>query len=96
MAQLVECAWTVDAAVAVHMAQRFSGPEVREALCALVLERTPECTSVPEAVQYLLTEANIAANVPQLQLLPQWRNCAAKDALRVLLGRFGGHVLVTR
>ncbi len=91
----VEVAWEVSPDLAVHMGSRFSSPAVKETLELLVLERTEEVINVPEAVRYLLTEQNVLNDVPQLKWLIKWRQCAATDALRVLLGRFGGHPFVT-
>lgn len=91
----VEVAWEVSPDLAVHMGSRFCSPLVKQTLERLVLERTEEAVAVPEAVRYLLTEENVLKDVPQLKWLMRWRNCAASDALRVLLSRFGGHPFVT-
>lgn len=92
---MVEVAWSVNPEIAVHMRSRFPIPEVEAVLRRLVLAKTQEVTHIPEAVKYLLTEENVQQDIPQLKWLLYWTKCNARDALRVLLGRFGGHPFVT-
>lgn len=64
-------------------------------LCA-VLAHTEEALRVPDALQYLLTEANVTTDVPQLKFLSRWEHPPIREALRVLTPRFGSNPAVVR
>eukprot|EP00741_Cyanophora_paradoxa_P019401 tig00021127_g18729.t1 len=92
--EMLRTAWQASPRLAVHLALRFPSAPLRPELEGLIKARPDLVTSVPEAIPFLVTEANVAANIPQLRQLVYWTRCPLTTALAFLGKTFQGNALV--
>ena len=81
---LMAVAWATLPRLAVQLAIRFPAATLRRQVEAYVRANAAVLVGVPEAVPFLVTEANVRANLPALRLLVSWAPCDAGMAVSLL------------
>ncbi|KAI9142279.1 hypothetical protein BKA69DRAFT_1069366 [Paraphysoderma sedebokerense] len=92
--QHVRTAWDLSPALAVHLFTRFNVDAIKSELQTLVLQRTKEAMSCPEAVQFLVTEENITKDAPELKYLPTWSPIPPIQAINYFSPAYKSHPVV--
>ncbi|RXK35906.1 phosphatidylinositol 4-kinase [Tremella mesenterica] len=92
--KLVNKAWRMSPAMAVHMGERFKHLTVQNELVRLVRSNPKSVMNVPEALHYLLGDRLDSGVQAALQWLPLWAEVPPVTALMYFQPRFGNHPLI--
>ncbi|KAG2388084.1 hypothetical protein C9374_000934 [Naegleria lovaniensis] len=90
----IDTAWSFSPKLAIKMHVRFPFDCIRDELEKLVRKFPRDAIHIPEATDYLVTEANVKANAPELYNLLIWAPATLSIALRFLNSPFVDNVYV--
>ncbi|EGG17773.1 phosphatidylinositol 4-kinase [Cavenderia fasciculata] len=86
--------WRIDPRLAVHFSARFQLAKIRRILSEMVVKNTKAVLNIPEALPLLITEENVARNIPELKYLLYWETVTPPMAISLLAKSFRSHPLV--
>ncbi|KAL7753195.1 phosphatidylinositol-4- kinase [Sorochytrium milnesiophthora] len=92
--QYVRTAWEVSPAIAVNMGKRFNNDAIQSELRLLVVARAQDAAPFADAVRYLLTEDNIARDIPELTRLSHWAPVPPITAITLFQPHYRSHPAV--
>ncbi|ODN73286.1 hypothetical protein L202_07835 [Cryptococcus amylolentus CBS 6039] len=93
-ARLVQKAWKLNPAVAVHMGERFKNLPVQAEISRLVKSDPKAVIDVPEALHFLLGDKLENDAKPALKWLPVWAAAPPVTAIVYFQPRYGNHPLI--
>lgn len=94
---LVRLAWHISPDIAVFLPARFKEiPAIQKEVSRLVRIHSTSVSDLPEAIQYLVTEKNIKADIPELTHLLCWAAVTPVQAMAYFSQQYPPHPLTAQ
>lgn len=102
MASLIKTAWAENPSLAVQIAFRFTSPQIRTQVRALLVSHPEKAMKEPDALQILLDSGlphDVSSQLKVCPLLCEEKNRADESAVSAILGsrqpNYSSHILLT-